>query len=508
MKIFNEDDILDQGIRARIIAEIELGENQTRKDESFKRYEIYKDSLKKYIRLELLKEFDESTVKEMEGRISNINLYKKTVNKKARVYQVAPNRNVTQGNEETFKELIDFINLDTSMKKGNRYSEAFRNALVFARPYKDFKEPEKYAYELRILPPHMFDIVEDNERPEFPRVVILSEYDTDNGNGSDELIADLDEKDKKNYIFWSTKYHFTTDEKGTIISESIENPIQTLPFVSLNKDQDGRYWSMGGEDLIDGTLLTNVLLTDLYFIAKVQGMGIFYLFGKGVPKTLKVGTNRGITMELEEGSPTPQIGFANSSPPLDSHMSLIEQYVAFLLTTNDLGVNAVSSKLDGRSAISGVQELIQNSEPMNAIEDDQECFRDTEPMVVNLITKWHNYYYDKSALIAELMEMGKLPEFDYTIQFAVPQQYKTEDQKLGSLKIKKELGIADAVSIMLEMHPEMSEEQAIEEIRKQMERKLEASNRMLLGGEDEQEGGEGNEDSELELERDSEESEE
>lgn len=504
MQMFEESQLENKEFRKLIIAEIEGNENKLRKVEAYKRYEVYKDRLKKYILEELLKELDTETVNEMQSRVSNINLYKKTINKKARVYQVAPSRSVNEGDSESFAMLIDEINLDTSMKKANRYVEAFRNVLVYVRPYKDHAEstPEKpkYNYQIRILPPFMFDVIEDSENPETIRAVILSDFHNNveikqdvpsnrqssgvaqnfrDGDGKNQTIADSPRDTEKKYIFWSNKYHFTCDEKSEIIAEQSPedylNPIGKLPFISLAKDQDGSFYSLGGEDLIDGTLLTNVLLTDLYFISKVQGMGIFYYFGKGVPNTFKVGPNRGITHEVGQDDPTPQVGFANSSPPLNAHMEMIEQYVAFLLTTNDLGVNAVSSKLDGRSAISGVQELIQNSEPMNAIEDDQEMFKDNEPLIIDLVTRWHNYYFDKGALVSNLEQLGKLPEYDYTMTFAIPQQFRTEEQKIEVMKVKKELGIVDEVAILMELNPELSEDEAIEQIRQIKERKLKES---------------------------------
>lgn len=501
MKIADENQILDINFRKQVIESIEENENLSRKQESYKRYEVLKDRIKKYVLQNLLLEMDRETVEEMQSRVPVINLYKKVVSKKARVYQTAPARIVDD--QETFDILIDCVNLNTTMKKANRFVEAFKNCLVYVRPV---KKGEQYYVQLRVLAPHSYDVIEDHQNPEQARVVILSDYSNNSilveqppldrgqrtfnqsfrdGDDKNQIIADSpadSDQPKKLYTFWSDNYHFTCDKQGNVVQAPDDNlnPIGKLPFVGLAKDQDGSYWALGGEDLIDGTLLTNMLMTDLYFVAKVQGMGLFYFFGKGVPKTVKIGPNRALTHEVSEDDPTPQVGFASSSPPLQDHMEMVEQYIALLLTTNDLGVNAVASKLDGRSAISGVQELIQNSEPMNAVEDDQEMFRDAEPEIMDIVVRWHNYYFDKNALVPKFDELGKLPEFEYAPQFKPPVQYKTEEQKLASAKAKKDLGIADAIKLLMEVN-DIDEAEAEEEFKKILERQIKERSMRLEG---------------------------
>lgn len=503
MQIYDEKDLMDVDFRKQVIAEIEGKENILRKQESYKRYEVLKDRLKKYVLENLHLEMDNETVEEMQSRVPVINLYKKVISKKARVYQVAPERSVEDSEQENFDKLLNCINLNTTMKKANRYVEAFRNCLIYARPV---EKNGKYYIQLRVLAPHSYDVIEDQQNPETARCVILSDFSNNtmivdqtpndreqrlynkkfrDGDDENQVIADSPadaDKPKKLYTFWSDTYHFTCDARGQIVKapEGALNPIGELPFTTLAKDQDGSYWALGGEDLIDGTILTNMLMTDLYFIAKVQGMGLFYFFGKGVPKTMKIGPNRALTHEVGEDDPTPQVGFASSNPPLQDHMEMVEQYIALLLTTNDLGVNAVASKLDGRSAISGVQELIQNSEPMNAVEDDQEMFRDAEPEILRKVALWHNYYGDKNALVDKFEKIGKLPDLIYEPKFKPPVQYKTEEQKLASAKAKKDLGIADAIKLIMEVY-DIDEQAAEKEFMKILERQLKERSARLEG---------------------------
>ena len=523
MQIFNENELLDQNFRLNVIQEIEGQENQKRKEESFKRWEVLKDRAKKYIIDMLLNEMDEETVREMEGRASNINLFKKVISKKARVYKTAPERTLQSGNEDQFVMMQDLINLNSTMKKTNRYLEAFRNCLVYIRPYKCHDESRSdgehvYKYHVKILPPHMYDVIEDSEDNEKARAYILSDFSPRtiqtevysqlrgrtgskssfrDGDDKNQIIADSPaDKDQpeKHYVFWSNDYHFTCDEKGQLVGvvdeSDIVNQIGELPFVDLAKDRDGSYWSVGGEDLIEGSLLTNMLLTDYNFIQKIQGMGIFYMFGKNVPKKYKVGPNRGITMQVEDGDPTPQIGFASANPNLTELREGIAAQIALLLSTNDLGMNSVSVKLDGSNFQSGIQELIQHSEPLNAIEDDQQIFLDNEQDIVRIASKWHNYFLEKKLLHSDFAQYGSMDEFNYSLSFPKPEQYQPEKQRLETYKMKKDLGITDEVLILME-DKGLSEEEAEKEILAIQERKNKKMARVLINGNRENEGDEG-----------------
>lgn len=523
MQIFNENELLDQNFRLSVIQEIEGQENQARKQESFKRWEVLKDRAKKYIIDMLLNEMDEETVREMEGRASNINLFKKVISKKARVYKTAPERTLQSGNEDQFVMMQDLINLNSTMKKTNRYLEAFRNCLVYIRPYKCHDESRSdgepvYKYHVKILPPHMYDVIEDEQDNEMARAYILSDFSPKtiqtevysqlrgrtgptnsfrDGDDKNQIIADSPaDKDQpeKHYIFWSNDYHFTCDEKGQLVGVVDEtdliNQIGELPFVDLAKDRDGSYWSVGGEDLIEGSLLTNMLLTDYNFIQKIQGMGIFYMFGKNVPKKYKVGPNRGITMQVEDGDPTPQIGFASANPNLTELREGIAAQIALLLSTNDLGMNSVSVKLDGSNFQSGIQELIQHSEPLNAIEDDQQIFLDNEQDIVRIASKWHNYFLEKKLLHSDFAQYGSMDDFDYKLSFPKPEQYQPEKQRLETYKMKKDLGIADEVLILME-DKGLTEQEAEQEILAIQERKNKKMARVLINGNRKRESDEG-----------------
>jgi len=504
MKIHNEEMILDKEVRSVLIKEIEGTENVGRKREAFKRYEILKDRIKKYILANLLEELDPETVQDMQSRIATVNIYKKVVGKKARVYRTTPKREAVENiTQEQLDEFIDKLGMNIKMKKANKYLEAMLNTDVFVRPIKEVQEltqngTAKYSYRVDPMPPHKYDVIQDANDPERAMGYILSPYHEQtavsdqnpqtreqggavsnfrDGDGKSQAIADSPADQDKQYVWWGNKYHFTFNKDGDIITalspEDGLNPIGVLPFESLAKDRDGEFWAVGGEDLIDGSILINTILSDIYYIAKMHGTGLFYLFGKGVPKSYKVGPNQAITMDVAEGDPTPTIGFANANPQLNEHKNLVEQYLAILLTTNDLEPGSVQGQLSATSSNSGVQEMIMKSEPVGSVEDDQEIFRIAEPRIAKKAARWHNLYLDKGLLIDDLAKIGKIPDgFDYSIKFGAVQQFMSEQEKLTVIEQRLAIGLDSMIDAIMLDNPDLSYAEAEKRLKKMLEAKV------------------------------------
>lgn len=505
MKLVNDDQLLDEQFRQAVLTEIEGPENTLRKLESKRRSEVYNDNVRKHVIDRLSGEMDDSTVSEMKHRTANISICKKIIDKKSRVYR---NGIVRSSGDDIVDQQITYlsnlINLNQEMKKVNKYLELYKNVTVQVLPVLDHAT-QKYKIKLNVLAPHFYDVIEDINDPTKPRVFILSYFNENtsatralvdgdgrghgisthhgnswkSGDGKDQIIADAptDQGVNKEYIWWSHKFHFTTDADGNILPdkspEDLLNPIGELNFIDFHKEQEGQYWSLGGEDLIEGSILVNLLLTDLYFIAKVQGMGLFYAFGKGLPKTIKVGPNDAFIVEMEEGDPTPQIGFATSSPPINDHMQMIEQYVALLLSTNNLEPTSISGNLSVTSATSGIQEMIQKSEVTAEIEDDQEQYRDNEPLVIRLISKWLNVYKSRKLLHPLFERVGTINEFvDYSLQFQSVQPFMSEKEKLEVIRMRKELGLDSMIDLIQRDNPDLSKDEAQERALKVLEDKL------------------------------------
>ena len=513
MKIKDESKILDPEFRKRVLEEIDGTENLARKDEALRRFEVYKDYIKYYMTQILEQELEPETINEMLSRTSIINILKKVINKKARVYKNGVDRTFSENDAEqaNMEEIYEFLKANMGFKKANRFLELMKNTVLFICPKEE--DDNKWSYALRPKFDHMYDVIEDARDPEKPLVYIFSPHtrrheahdlrveegrgigaqksNFRSGDGRDQTIADspADEeengvKDTREFVWWSKSYHFTTNVKGEIIEEKSPeddaNPFGLLNVVPLHKDQDGSYWAVGGEDLIEGTLLINVLLTDMYFIAKLNGFGQFFFFGKNPPKTIKVGPNRGLIHNVQEGDPTPQAGFLTSNPPLADLRTNVEQAVALLLTTNDLSTSQVSGSLDGSNPASGIADLISRSDVTGSIEDDQQIFIDAETESFEVIKQVHNYYWTKKLLIEKLQKKGKIREdMEIAVQYPPVTDFSSEESRINTIISKLDAKLITRLRAVKDANPGMSTEDAIEELKNILLEDIERQSKML-----------------------------
>lgn len=503
MKLFSEQQILDPQFRKLILQEISAEENVARKKEHYRRDEIYKDKIKKYI-VEALKDegLRGDTVARMSNRASNINLCKKVINKLARTYLAGTQRTATvneQPNVDATKQvhkLFRLLKFDEKMKKGDRYRELHKNCRFHIVPkvVTDPTEPEKkYKLVMRTLAPWQYDVIPDANDEEIARVLVLSDfiendyalqsasiYDAgvhgknSNGyssNGRDDAIADSPADSGRGqirtFVWWSDNYHFTTNDKGEVIPEMSpedgRNPIGRIPGANNADEQDGHFWAEGGADIIEGTVLVNKIITDMFYVQFNQGFGQFVATGKNLKDSITIGPDKAIVIEYDPAvnDPKPEVSVVSANPDLDSWMRTVEQYVALLLTTNNLSPANVSASLTASNFPSAIAMLVENSEATNDIDDKKAEYSNIERELTEIVQAWQNIFYDANALVEDFEEVGKLPEgLSLVTRFNDLKPAMTEAEKLGNIKLRKELGINEMVDLILKDNPDMTEEEA------------------------------------------------
>lgn len=495
MKIINDSEILNIDFRQQFLQDITGSLNTARKNFMKRRYDVFKDDTKKYV-LEYFKNESasgEEILEEIKNRASNISFCRKIIDKKCLVYKDGAKREVVD-QYEAFQSaidlLIDMLNLNSVMKKVNKYEELFKNSLVQVVPY---ESQTGWRVKLNVLPPFLYDVIEDANNPEAAKVIVFSNYNPKRSQANytapemsgfrnkttqiaatedlNQIMIDLEYQpnDEPEYVWWSDNYHFTTDSKGEIIQgrqePDLSNPIGELPFVDFSRDKDGNFWVLGGEDIVEGSILLNVLLTDLYFIAKFQGMGIGYMFGKGVPKNMKVGPSSFVTLEVEQGDPTPALGFASSQPPIESHIRMIEGYLAYLLSTNNLEAGSIVGSLNATTAASGIQEVIRRAENIDDIEDQQEIYKDNEPDIFRITLKWLNLYFDLGLLDEKFKAIGKIPEnIRVVTKFSKPHTFLSEKERLDVIEKRLALGLDSKLDAIMRDNPDLTKDEAIEKL--------------------------------------------
>lgn len=500
IRMFKDEDMLNEAWRAQVIQEIKGQENTDRKHDSLRIYEVLRDRVKKWVMEALQKEgLKDETLVQMENRCSNISIFRKVINKLARLYVGGVERSIEENNdaEQAIDDLAKLMDFDTRLKKADRYRQAQKNCAIQVIPELDSLQSteaqKKYNLKLRVYSPWQYDVIEDHNDRETARCIVVSDFVDRNksqgdhipdsgkdgrqgglrpnfhqGDRKDQIIADHPDdagQSYETYIWWNQKYHFTTDNAGKIINdlspENRLNPIQYMPFATVSTDQDGQYWAQGGDDLIDGSILVNQLITDMFSLQYIQGWGQLVITGKNVSsRRIDGGPHTAIIMDHDEDDPQPSAKYISASPPIGDWLQSIEQYVALLLTTNDLSVNTVSTKLDMANFPSGVAMIVDQAEAVNSTEDSEKEFRKAERELWEITKRWQNLMLEKKALTKEFEEIGKIENAEVNVKYHEIKPIMSEKEKLENIKVRKDLGINEEIDLIIMDNPEMSREEA------------------------------------------------
>lgn len=496
IRLINEEQLLDQGFRKKVLEGISSGANVDRKREMKKRHEVYKDLTVKWVIQKLKEEgLKDQTLKLMTNRASNISICRKIVNKLARCYSSGVTRETgsTIGNE-LVSDINELLNFDNNQAKIDKYKRLFKNTFSATLPEEVETIGDKTIYRLahKVFAPWQYDVIEKAKDPTKEGCVIFSDYSETSLTklpvaGSTQLGARKSaegyaeresDNDYRTFIWWSDKYHFTTNSKGQIIKElspeNLLNPIQEIPGVTYAEDREGSYWADGGDDLVDGSILINTLITDMNSIAFIQGWGQYVVTGKKVPEVMEGGPHQALVFTYEEGEPEPKVQVVSANPPLDSWMALIEQYTALLLSTNDLSPGSISMKLDPGNYPSGIAMLIEKSEANNSIDQSRKEFIQGEREQFEITKKWANYFATTGQLNEEWAALGPIPaELTFSVKFNDSREVISEKEKLETIKLRKELGLNTDLDLIKIDNPDMSDKDAMEKLAQIKAQKLE-----------------------------------
>jgi hypothetical protein len=495
LKLYSEEQLLDAKVRKLIIDEINHPTNEARKNEAKKRHEVFKDNTVKYVLKKLQNEgLAPATLTLMSNRAANISIAKKIVRKLARCYE---NGAVRETGVELLNQQVSMLamllDFDKNMKKVDRYLRLQRNCMPWFVP-EPVEGSEKFTIKMKVLGPWQYDAVENYRDADCPIGIVLSDFyspqnDSNIKSGRNQVTftdaegtewnhdrAGLAQGDNvtsgdhypATYIFWTAKYHFTCGKNGEIINamspEDLLNPIGELPGLPMAKDRDDSFWAGGGQDLVDGSILINTLITDLNAIMFMQGWGQMVITGpKGsIPRQFEGGPHRALvlTHDPKKGQGEAKVTVVQSNPPIDGWMRAVEQYVALLLTTNNLSPSSVSGKLDAASLPSGIAMLIEKSESTEDVKDGQADFGKAERHCWRKVAKWVAVYKSRGAL-AEEFAAAPIPEtIAVSTKFKPTEQVVSEGEKLDNMKKKKDLGLVRQVELIMEENPGMTEQEA------------------------------------------------
>lgn len=522
MRLFHENQLLTINVRKQLVQEIRGPEETDRRDEAYRRYVSWKGKNKELVTKELIGFFQQSTVERMQYALSNVNITKKVIGKLSRVYSHGVDRTIRENEIATAKLEIqeDQLCADQKFKTLNKFVKLENIAEMFVKPimFKDSTgETVTNAYtQLIPMAPYLYSVVEQDADHTKKMALIFSDYfnkqratyssiDPENrshsdvtrmpdplkaGDGKNQGIADSPEDEDAVegeddfFVLWSDSYHFTLNQKGEFVDprtrqpfdievdadgssndDRVTNPIKVLPSVTFSLGQDESFWVEGGQDLVDGCVRINSMITNMDHIANIQGFGQFWMKGKGLNnKTIPMGPDRAITIDIGEDdeNASADIGYASGNPMLGDMRENIKMYTGLLLTTNNLSTSGIKAGLDAPTAASGIALIIDQSESMEDVKDQQKIFSDGEPAVWDINNKWLGHFNVEGWLDdkhkATILTESELDNF--MIDFGEPKVITAEGEKLDNIAKRKDLGLNMHWELLQKDRPDLTDEDA------------------------------------------------
>lgn len=460
--------VLDISVRKSIIDEILSRENMERKEESRRRFDVFKKRQAQQILEKLVKEFSQKTVSQMRT-ITSINLVPRIVGEEASIYKNEPERTFTleggkelsENEQSQIDNLYKFGKVNVKNKKSNKYFKLQNQCSIQVIP-------RDGVIDSRVLQPHHFDVVPDDIDPEKAYAYILSAYDrsqlevsgykslSNENKWSDTInqkIADTDDyrKNLMRFVWWTAEYNFITDGYGKFVDafgnkyEQVNmstdvNPIGELPFIDIASDKDFEFWDRAGNDTVDFALDFGVLLSDTADINRMQGHSQAIIYSEAPPESMQIGPHKVLHIPQDPNKEIQaRFEFANPNADMQASLELLETYLRLFLSSKGLDPKTISGKIDSSRFASGVDRLLAMIEKFEASQDDIDLYRWVEQKQFKLMVKWSNLFQSVTSPngrvqpLREELRLATLPEdIVLTTVFKKPEVVQTKSEKEDS----------------------------------------------------------------------------
>ena len=455
----------------QVIVEIEGSENQERKKNTYKSYQIREGLLRKYV-VDRLAEMFPKTYQQYS--VADYSLLKKIVEKKAKSYKESPIRklNGPEADTEEYQKLLKECGFNAQMKEFDKNFNEHKYSALAVFPYKEVNDREIGAsvkYRFIPLAPYEYDVVKSNYGE--VELVVLSYPSLEvtggvGGDSSNQKIAEpsnSDEGDIRSYVFWSEKEHRVFKAKGSgkdltiweeliIGNENGVNPYGIIPIVCLPESFDKNYPLPS--PLPRQVIELNALLSVYLQSGSMQVGQLVLSFPQGQEiDTVTQGIFTGIKLPQSKNpdDARAEANYISPNPQMDSHKDSILTYASMILDEQGIQGNQVINPNEKFS--SGIDRLLASADVQNIIEDNQEKYRELEHEVFEIVKQCNlvlgGYRYNSDDLI---------------VTYLKPKMLISDSEKLDNLKKKKDLGIFEDWELLVDYNPNLSEQDAKDRI--------------------------------------------
>lgn len=462
---------LDLDFAQKLITEIEGEENQTRKRNCYKSYQIREGLLYLYVKARLKEMFPKTWE---QYTTADYSILKKIIEKKAKAYRDTPVRKLDGPEKDTeeYQKLLKDSNFNSQMKEFDMIFNEHKYGAMAIFPNEPVIEglEKKNTFKFIPLAPYEYDVVKDKDGKSICFALSYPSLDITRGasDGYNQVIGESgnsDEGDKRIYVMWTEKEHkvFSVTGKGKdskVNQEVIEgnldgvNPYGVLPIVDLPKKYDRNYPLPN--PLPNQTVELNALFSIYLQSGSMQvGQLILKYPSDQAMETVHQGIFTGMKLPQSKNpddSPT-SAEYISPAPDLAGHKDSILTFASMIL--DEQGINSNSVINPNEKFTSGLDRLLNSADVQSIIEENQNKYVDIENEIFAIVKKIQEnnggYRYSSNSL---------------NIRYLKPKMLISDSENLENLKKKKELGIFEDWELLQDYNPNLSEQEAKDKIAK------------------------------------------
>ena len=361
----------------------------------------------------------------------NMNLTKKFIDKKSRIYTLSPNRDL--GNKSAnnqYKELLFYKNL--RMKHIERMTNLVGTPAVRVM----WEEDEgKKCFEYRVV--YYYDAYFTPPNPYHPYAIIYPILNP---------TQEVDYTEPVEFAYWDDKVNIIYDEDGNI-KEEYPNPYGVLPFVfPRDTEQIDDFYSEGSTDVVATNEHLNILMTELMLGLRFQMFGQSWASGVYEDQPIaRVGSDK--LINLPDGG---RFGIESPGGDPQKVLEIAKGMIEMLAVSKHMYVTFDSNQ-DRPS--SGLALRIKDFEFIEDYKDDIENWRIFE----NNLYKLERVIADKNGV--------SLPD-KFSVDFKEPEYPRSISEQIQKDDWELANGLLTLEEILKRNNSDLSLEQARETIAK------------------------------------------
>jgi len=422
-------------------------------------YDILQGGLKKYVEEIMRSALSAEYFSKIQHRLIIVNILEKYISKVSIAYDNPPTRTAALGQEQ-YQEIIDYyvstFNLNKKMGVADSYSHLFKGFAL--EPYLDNEKPK-----LRVMPYDRFLPYSDNNFDPTSETVLIKLM----GEVTKEVIGVKNQitqqKYKLYYTYSAEEFDAFTDDGETYAPALADNEgindFGVIPITYGNRVEN-ELLPTQDTDILSMTKIMPVVLSDLSGAILFQCFSIIY--GVDVDfENATISPNALWSMKSDKSTDkNPIIGILKPEADIEKVKEFILSVFILWLDTKGVRVGSVGA-VNNANVASGVSKVMDEMDVQSVVKKSIDWFVQDEKEFWAKMIPIHNHWVDMQIVKG----FSKLPE-DLTVIVKFPEMVAVRSRKelIEEKKIEVDSGFKSRKKAMMELNPDMSEEDLATEL--------------------------------------------